>query len=198
MKILIIHNSQDKVRSENIVRQFASQNTKYEYEIVEAVMDFGMPQKGISKSHKKCVALAKERGWENVTIVEDDIKFLDPNSLNIYKRTLGEVTEFWDLFFGGIYSGDVTEKFGKSWGCVMNKVSGLHLYTVNSSFYDKFLSCDENYHIDYFLSEELHARSFCCVPFVAIQNDFYSYNARKITEYNIALHLKYKLLGNTT
>lgn len=196
MKILLIHNSQDKVRSENILKQFAGQNTKFDYEIVEAVMDFGMPRRGISRSHKKCVALAKERGYPNVTIVEDDILLLDPDSLDIYEKTWQNFGDEWDLFFGGVYAGDIVEKAGRNWGWVSNKVSGLHLYTVNSNFYDKFLTADENFHIDYFLSEQLHARSFCCVPFVAVQNDGYSSNLGAITDYNRTLHLKYKLINS--
>ena len=34
---------------------------------------------GCSMSHLKCLEIAKERGWDHVLIVEDDIQFLDPS-----------------------------------------------------------------------------------------------------------------------
>ena len=33
---------------------------------------------GCSMSHLKCIEIAKENNWEHVLIVEDDIKFLNP------------------------------------------------------------------------------------------------------------------------
>lgn len=195
MKIFIIHNSQDKLRAENIKTQFASQEGNWQYEIVEAVMDYDMPRRGISKSHKKCVQMAKDQKLDSITIAEDDLKLLSPWSLNLYQNSFDGPIKDWDLVFGGIYSGDVIENNDSLWVKVINKVSGLHLYTVNNKFYDKFLSADENYNIDYFLSEELKAKMYCIYPFVAIQNDGYSYNVKEITKYNETLQYKYKLIN---
>lgn len=197
MKIYVISDPKNIERVKNIKTQFASQEGDWQYEIVEAVMDYDMPRRGISKSHKKCVQMAKDQRLDSITIAEDDLKLLSPLAINLYMSSLFALPDSWNLSFGGIYSGEVEkEELNRQlqWVKINNKVSGLHFYTVNSNFYDQFLSADENYNLDYFLSEELKAKMYCIYPFVAIQNDGYSYNVKEITKYNETLHFKYKLL----
>ena len=85
MKLLIIHNSQDKVRSENILKQFASQNTQHKYEIVEAVMNPSQFCAGVSRSFKKCVQIAKNGWYSEIMVLEDD--FLQgPGGFHVFQH----------------------------------------------------------------------------------------------------------------
>jgi len=52
---------------------------------------------GCSMSHLKCLEIAKENNWEHVLIVEDDIKFLNPEVFkNQFNKFLSSHTE-WDV-----------------------------------------------------------------------------------------------------
>lgn len=202
MKIFVIHNPNNQERTENIKTQFKTQIGDQEYELMPAIMDSGMPRRGISQSHKACVRKAKELGLPEVCIMEDDILFTSSTSLGLFKLTyhifkISMLPENWDLFFGGIYAGDLKEMY---YGINENKicrvegnVSGLHLYVINENFYDKFLCADERYNLDYYLSYILKAQSYCVSPFLAIQGNFESASGNNMSEINEKLTLKYKL-----
>lgn len=53
---------------------------------------------GCSMSHLKCLEIAKEKKWDHVMIVEDDIKFLDPElfvrQFNKFIELHGKTTQF--------------------------------------------------------------------------------------------------------
>jgi glycosyl transferase family 25 len=52
---------------------------------------------GCSMSHLKCIEIAKENNWEHVLIVEDDIKFLNPEVfINQFNKFLNSHSE-WDV-----------------------------------------------------------------------------------------------------
>lgn len=52
---------------------------------------------GCSMSHLKCLEIAKENNWEHILIVEDDIKFLNPEVfINQFNKFLNSHTE-WDV-----------------------------------------------------------------------------------------------------
>lgn len=204
MNILVISNIADKSRSENIVKQFESQLYKPKYEIMPAIMDAGKSSKGISQSHKACIQKAKDNNWPEVTIVEDDILFPNHASLGTFLFTFyafKNACEDWDMYFGGIYEGELVPKYflSEKLGAakIEGKISGLHLYTVNSRFYDRFLSADEEINLDYVLSEQLKAVSYCVTPFLALQNDGYSYNKGAVVNYNEYIGRKYPIINPT-
>ncbi len=194
MRILIIHNSQDKVRSENILKQFADQSTKYDYETVEAIMLPSQPSVGIKRSFCKAIQIAKDYGWKQVFILEDDFCCLDMQSIEIMIRTYNEFPLHGAILLGGIYEGQI-EEVGKNIAKVNDKLSGLHAMIVGEELYDEILSCPEPYHLDYSLSMIRNFPIYTCYPFVIIQNDGFSYNTKSITNYNEGLKLKYKLIN---
>lgn len=56
---------------------------------------------GCSMSHLKCLEMAKAAGWPHLLIVEDDIKFLDPQ---LFKNQLSKFLsthKFWDVVLVG-------------------------------------------------------------------------------------------------
>ena len=68
-------------------------------EFVEGIRDAD-PYTGCKKSHLKCVGLAKERGYKNLLVFEDDVVFIRP--LNYLDKAIPELPEDWELFYLGI------------------------------------------------------------------------------------------------
>jgi len=56
---------------------------------------------GCSMSHLKCLETAKENNWRHVLIVEDDIKFLDPNLFKTQMNTFLTKHNDWDVVIIG-------------------------------------------------------------------------------------------------
>ena len=56
---------------------------------------------GCSMSHLKCLETAKENKWSHVLIVEDDIKFLDPNLFKTQLNTFLTNHNDWDVVIIG-------------------------------------------------------------------------------------------------
>lgn len=215
MKLFIIHNIADQIRKANIEQQFSNQIVQPGYEIIPAIMDYDCARCGISKSHRLCIQKAKDQGLPWVMIAEDDLTFLNHNSLGMFMimfykfRDYAELNNVeWNMFMSSVYEGDldpqvhepVYEQSGKlSWGnmevCrVEGKISGLTLYVVNQNFYDRFLIADEQINIDYEVSVTYKAKIFCISPFVCIQGNFPSANLNNMEEINGRLGLKYKLI----
>jgi len=60
---------------------------------------------GCSMSHLKCLEIAKEKNWDHVMIVEDDIKFLDPalfvKQFNKFIESHGKIGQFDVVLIAG-------------------------------------------------------------------------------------------------
>ena len=52
---------------------------------------------GCSKSHLKCLEIAKQNDWESVLIIEDDIKFLNPTLFVSQLNKFFELHNDWDV-----------------------------------------------------------------------------------------------------
>jgi len=156
----------------------------------------GDPVGGCFLSHGRCVELAKNRGYNNVLIFEDDVKFININMLNdaILKSTrdLVDLDPKWDLFYiGGDLCGKsrlVTDNLIK-----VNKMWCCQGYAVNHTCYDKILK-NRKVRFD-FQKQTVHAkrrafrgpdqymvrviqdnwdRSYGTSIPLCVQNDFYS------------------------
>lgn len=199
-EIFVIQTPNDDERKESFTREFASQEFP-ELEIsltyAEAVMDWTMPQRGISTSHRSIVQYAHNNNLDEVLILEDDVCFLDKMALAKLINLSKLIPKDCDLLFAGLYDGKIGEEFS-NYARVEGKISGLHCYIVKKKFYEKFLSADPIYNLDSYLSTELKAVSYCMYPFVAIQHEGHSYNRKTTggTSHNYNLHKKYKLTND--
>lgn len=198
MKIYIIHCVGDEIRYNNTLKQFDSQNVKYDYEIIPATMHSSQPCVGIMRSFKECIQKAKGAKLNYCMILEDDFNCLSETALhdfiaiwNFYSWNLKD-----NIFLAGVYSGDVIPEFDnfKPFARVRNKISGLHAMIVPALLYDEILNAEEPYNLDYYLSEIAKLKINVCYPFLIMQNDGYSYNKKEKTNYNENIHLKYKLI----
>lgn len=195
MKLLVISNIHDKTRSENIRKQFASQSKKWDYEIVSAVMLESQPCRGISQSFKKCIEIGKNEFYPSIAIFEDDLDILSPTAIEDFIN-LWDRTHLKDsILLAGLYEGEV-EEIEEGLAKVTGKVSGLHAMIIGEVNYDAVLEADEAMNLDYHLSMIANVPFYTVYPFSIIQRDDYSYNVKKVTDYNRGLRLKYKVLGN--
>lgn len=200
MIINILHLSADKCielgpqaiateekRRQSFLEEMATQRAKF---IVHEGFVKQPPYKGIILSHKTIVKYAKEMKMPEVCIMEDDCKFTHPNS---FKYFLKNKPKDFDLYFGLIYSGEISDE-----NRVVNGFSGgLTFYIVHERFYDTFINCDESNHIDNKLGELAWKYKYYVVPeFCVIQpSGNYSYNHRRNMNYDEYLRDKVLFAG---
>lgn len=136
----------------------------------------------ISRAFKKIVRHAKENNLEMICIGEDDLVF---TSSNAWKYYLENIPDEFDLYLGGIYSGQLEQNR------IINGWSGITLMTIHSRFYDFFLTANEDPqklglgHIDRWCGNFCFEKDFfVCLPFCVKQSAGYSENHRKIQNYD--------------
>ena len=132
--------------------------------------------RSISASHKMVVQWAKDNNMESVTIGEQDLMFTDKDAWEYY---LKQMPNEFDIYLGCTYIPPISN----------SKLCGFHLYTVHKNYYDKFLSVDENKHIDTAVSD-LGGDFKFCYPFPALQRSGYSANNKAVVDYNKILSEK--------
>ena len=172
MKILVIHNFDSHERFESLMNEFKNQNIR-DFKFIDAVHDVHSAKRGINQAHKNCIRYAKSHLLDEVCIMEDDVAFTKNDSFQYF---LGKKPLDFDIYLSGIYLGDIDED---------NRVKdfcGLHCYIVKSKFFDKFLSANDDEHIDRALANlgDYHV----CNPFAAIQYNGFSYNTKMDMNYD--------------
>ncbi len=95
---------------------------------------------GINRAHKQIVQYAKDNLLPYVCIAEDDCRFMAEGAWKYY---LSQIPERYDIYFAMYYVADSIEG-----NRITGVFSGMTLYTVHHSFYDTFLSLNDNCHID--------------------------------------------------
>lgn len=198
MKTFVILTPNDNSRKTKLESQLFTQKLELgkDIQVFDAIMDYGTPAVGISKSHKSIVQKAKDNNWSEVTIIEDDIIFLVKNSFEIFCNIYKQLPKDTDLFFGNVYDGEIGERFF-AYAELTGRVSGLNLYCIKQKFYNTFLSADPAMNIDFWLSTLANPlpKMYVCWPFVALQRDGeYSYNLRGVSSHNYKLEERYVLM----
>lgn len=207
MQILVIQ-SPDPERIKNVETQMASQigytkpglGDRYPsinsiHQAVPAEMDSASPRTGISKSFKKCVRIALDRGWPEVIILEDDVLFTHQLALGCflsayYKFNVGRI----GLFLGGFYEATpipLLDNIARLEG----KVAGLQAVIISQDFYLTILEADERMNLDSWLSQVAKVPIYSMYPMHILQQDGYSYGSKQKTHYTENLHLKFKIYG---
>jgi glycosyl transferase family 25 len=100
---------------------------------------------GCTASHIKCIKYAKEQGWKNVLILEDDYNFINNNRLiKLNLEYIKEIGNDWDMI---LFAGNIMKV--NPYNNILNKVINVQTtsgYMVNNCYYDKLL---ENYEEGY-------------------------------------------------
>lgn len=197
MTLYIIHNPERKDRYDLLLNELKSQDI-VDFEIVPAEVSYKNTMTAISRSHKKVIRMAQERGLKEVLIGEDDLEFAAPGAFKRFLGVFKEVPADYNLYLSGFYDSipnTITDKLAKLEG----KLSGLHLYIISEKFYTTFLSAKEEYNLDYWLSAPEHGNciAYSAYPMVCIQRDGYSDNVKTVTGYNEGLRMRYKVWNGT-
>jgi len=100
---------------------------------------------GCSLSHLKCMQLAKSQGWSHVLILEDDVVFTDPDTLQKHARVFFEhnvqnnIKNKWDVV---LLSGNCQQPYKvlPDSSCVkISRCLTTAAYLVNAHYYDKLI-----------------------------------------------------------
>lgn len=195
MKLFIIHCVGDEIRHNNILKQFESQTTKYDYEIVPAIMNPSQFSVGLMRSFKKSIQKAKENYYPEILILEDDFNCLCNHSIKMLINTWNDMIDQNGILLGSCYEGEIKQLSDK-YGVIEGKLAGLNSVIIPASLYDIILDAEEPYHLDFWISMISKIPVYVAHPFLIVQLDgIFSYNQKEITNYTQSLHLKYKMIG---
>jgi GR25 family glycosyltransferase involved in LPS biosynthesis len=101
---------------------------------------------GCSRSHLRCIELAKQNNYSNVLILEDDVT-LDPNLFSIidkaYEQLQSKNLTYDILYFSANLRGDDNKLIDENLAHIVN-AKAAHAYVVNSSVYDIILDGYKN------------------------------------------------------
>lgn len=180
----IVHVINLPARTERL-RNFEIQATeqKFEYKVWDGIIDLAATFRGISNAHKKIIMYAKTRGLRQICIAEDDCRFTNVGAWDYFIKN---IPLKYDIYFASVYEGKIDENNRIVKGNSHNELlSGMTLYVVNERFYDVFLNINPMDHIDKSLGLLCDKYEFyVCNPFVAIQENGYSDNKKKVCNYD--------------
>jgi len=147
---------------------------------IEGIDNPEHPGKGCMQSHANTIKLAKAQHWNNVMVVEDDVRF--PHNVDeIVSGVMQEsIATRWKVIFGASLRVNQREVGMLSPHLVFLKsrgiLTGTHCMIYNSLAYDEIISIIDNeltsthpYHIDMLLCDKLNvAKSnvLLAVPFI--------------------------------
>lgn len=171
IQLNIIYDNRWPEKYEPLINELFIQNIDYK---IWSPVEAKTVVESINLSHKAIVSWAKKHNLDRVFIGEDDLHFPAKDGWQYY---LQNIPETFDIYAGGTYIDDLTNK---------NILCGFHLYCVSSKFYDKFLSVNDNCHIDTEINN-LGGDFKVCRPFAALQRPGFSANNRMNVNYNSIL-----------
>ena len=152
---------------------------------------------GCSMSHLKCLEIAKEKSWPHLLIVEDDIKFLNPDIFKTQLSSFLSKHKSWDVVLVGGNNVPPYTKIDDT--CI--KVSTCQTttgYLVNGHYFDtlienfrsgikkliEFPQQHINYAIDkYWFQLQRKDNWFLIIPLTVTQREDYSDIEKRPTNY---------------
>lgn len=157
------------------------------WEVCMGIVVPQMPFLGINMAHKRIIEIAKAKGLDKVTVMEDDVIFSAPGAWEYY---VDNEPESYDIYFGSVY--DATIKDNR----IMFGFSALSLYTVHSRFYDEFLGMKEMNNLDKELGRFAYKNQYMVAPeFVCYQSGGFSDHQQKEIDNYDKYHLGIKFFG---
>lgn len=182
MTINVIYDNRSFDKKELLLKEFSNQGIN-DYKFWDCVVITNDVVSSINASHKNIVRYAKENGLKEVCIAEDDLMF---PCVGAWDYFLNNKPDNFDLYLSATYV--VSHP--------LKHICGFHLYVVNESFYDKFLSASDSEHIDTVM-DSIKGNFVFCYPFAALQRPGFSANNKSVVNYNSVLEPKHIFNGNT-
>lgn len=169
MDLNIIYDNRHSEDYGRLLGEFMVQDI-YDFKFWDAVILKDSVVKSINASHKKIVQWAKDNNKKEVCIGEQDLTFPAKDG---WKYFLKNKPDDYDIYLGCSY--------------VPNDIiCGFHLYVINESFYNKFLSIPDHEHIDT-AANDLGGKYVFCKPYPALQRAGFSANNMTDVNYNSVL-----------
>lgn len=95
-------------------------------------------QAGCVLSHRKIISLAKERGYKNILVIEDDTVFVD-NFNQLFEQYWKQVPDNWDLlYFGGSHLGKLKPVNVNVGRCTKSLTTNM--YAMKNTLFDVVLN----------------------------------------------------------
>lgn len=168
IKLHILHDDRQPQKLPLLLNELSSQGIT-NYEIVPAIIEGNKTVvESINAGHKSIVRRAKEQGLPCVAIAEDDISFTAPDAWQYF---LNQMPKEFDVYLACSYIRNLVPNTGD----IENLICGFHLYILNSSYYDAFLSVPDKEHIDVAVGD-LKGNFVFCKPFPCLQRAGFSAN----------------------
>jgi hypothetical protein len=141
-----------------------------------------IPYKGIADAHLSCIRMAKEKDWEYVLIMEDDLFIPSVNAKQYMKDAFNNVPNNFDICLGGIYYSKKLLPYNEYWNTT-GEFCALSFYVVNKKAYDHILKYDYIHQIDRWLNRTNELKCYVTKKMFAIQYEGYSDNVKRQTNY---------------
>lgn len=154
-------------RKEKVIQSFP-----YQFRFFFATPHPTSPHDGCTQSHLSVIRIAKERGWKNVMVIEDDVELVKP-----LEQSPTFPSQYDMLYFGGICM-EVIGAWWQPW--TQGRFICMHAYIVHHSFYNDMLNCidfDKPCRIlDAFMCDSVHRnhKVFMATDPIAIQSEDWS------------------------
>lgn len=175
--LCVIHDRNREDRRELLEKEQVRQGIDVVW-FFDSVHDLRTAHQNIAEAHKRVVRFAKERKMDRVFIAEDDVHFPAEDG---WRYFLKSVPSDFSVFLGGIYTGEFLYEQAGFRNRILKRWSGMHLYCVHHSYYDRFLSIDTDKHnIERALVNEGGLFKLC-FPFAAVQAETVSDNIKGYT-----------------
>lgn len=175
--INVIYDSRRSEKYGLIIDEFVRQGIK-KYLIWDCISKPNVVE-SINESHKSIVRQAKESGFKECCIAEDDVFFPSENG---WEWFLKNKPESFDIYSASNYNSFKRE--GETGAVKTDTIVGFHLYIVSEKYYDTFLATPPDKHID----TEQKGDLYFCYPFAALQRPGFSANNMAICNYNSQLN----------
>jgi glycosyl transferase family 25 len=156
---------------------------------------------GCSMSHLKCLEIAKQNNWPHLLVIEDDIKFLDPNLFKTQLNTFLSNHKEWDVIIIGGNNVPPYQKIDDT--CVkVSKCQTTTCYLVNGHYFDRLINNFRKgikkliqnpqlhvvYAIDkYWFNLQKVDNWFLIIPLTVTQREYYSDIEKRPTNYTKAM-----------
>lgn len=171
-EIAVIHDPRMSERYTRLMKELATQGIM-QYELFPSVYDWRSVKRSINLAHKQCVEYAKLKGYPEICIMEDDVRFCGYGAFDYF---LSKKPAEFDLYLGGVYVGDIQPDN------TVREFSGFHCYIIRERFYDTFLSLPADAHIDNACAGK--GLFYVCNPFACVQYNGFSSNTGKEENYD--------------
>jgi len=190
----VIHDQKREDRQTLFVQEMAGQGINHmDVAVIPAVKLSKKPVENICSAHKSAVNWAMYHGYEEVLIMEDDVMFTHPLSMQRFLEHRKYLPKDWMIYLAGVYDMELTG-VSNNLGRIL-EFSGLHCYIVRDLFYRDILSAPPTINLDKWISGKKlrNQHGYVCYPMVALQYDGLSDNVGRVTEYNRHIKNRYKI-----